>query len=166
MHWPFYQYKTARNRIQSPLHQVLEEQGACFGEVAGYEPPELVCTGWRQGRISIQAYKRQNWFEFYAEEHMAMRESVGIYDISSFGKFEVSGPDRRAGAAVDLCRKRCGGSRQSGLYAMAEPAGRNRSRCDGFQNRSGSLHDYHGDRFSVQGLVAPEKEPAGGAAAA
>jgi 4-methylaminobutanoate oxidase (formaldehyde-forming) len=34
MHWPFYQYKTARNRIQSPLHRVLEEQGACFGEVA------------------------------------------------------------------------------------------------------------------------------------
>jgi 4-methylaminobutanoate oxidase (formaldehyde-forming) len=92
MHWPFYQYKTARNRIQSPLHRVLEEQGACFGEVAGYERPNWFAQGGASPEYQY-SYKRQNWFEFYAEEHMAMRESVGIYDISSFGKFEVSGPD-------------------------------------------------------------------------
>jgi glycine cleavage system aminomethyltransferase T/glycine/D-amino acid oxidase-like deaminating enzyme len=92
MHWPFYQYKTARNRIQSPLHQVLEEQGACFGEVAGYERPNWFAQGGARAEYQY-SYTRQNWFEFYAEEHMAMRESVGIYDISSFGKFEVSGPD-------------------------------------------------------------------------
>ena len=92
MHWPFYQYKTARNRIQSPLHQVLEEQGACFGEVAGYERPNWFAQGGAKAEYQY-SYTRQNWFEFYAEEHRAMRESVGIYDISSFGKFEVSGPD-------------------------------------------------------------------------
>ena len=92
MHWPFYQYKTARNRIQSPLHQVLKEQGACFGEVAGYERPNWFAQGDAKAEYQY-SYKRQNWFEFYAEEHRAMRESVGIYDISSFGKFEISGPD-------------------------------------------------------------------------
>jgi len=91
MHWPFYQYKTARNRIQSPLHPVLEEQGACFGEVAGYERPNWFAQGGAKAEYQY-SYKRQNWFEFHAEEHRAMRESVGIYDISSFGKFEVSGP--------------------------------------------------------------------------
>jgi len=92
MHWPFYQYKTARNRIQSPLHQVLETQGACFGEVAGYERPNWFAQGDAKAEY-IYSYKRQNWFEFYAAEHRSMRESVGIYDISSFAKFEVSGPD-------------------------------------------------------------------------
>ncbi len=92
MHWPFYQYKTARNRIQSPLHEVLKEQGACFGEVAGYERPNWFAQGDVKAEYQY-SYKRQNWFEFYAEEHRAMRESVGIYDISSFAKFEVSGPD-------------------------------------------------------------------------
>jgi glycine cleavage system aminomethyltransferase T/glycine/D-amino acid oxidase-like deaminating enzyme len=92
MHWPFYQYKTARNRIQSPLHQVLKEQGACFGEVAGYERPNWFAQGGAKAEYNY-SYKRQNWFEFYAGEHSAIRESVGIYDISSFGKFEVSGPD-------------------------------------------------------------------------
>jgi 4-methylaminobutanoate oxidase (formaldehyde-forming) len=92
MHWPFYQYKTARNRIQSPLHEILKEQGACFGEVAGYERPNWFARGGAKAEYEY-SYKRQNWFEFYAEEHMAMRENVGIYDISSFDKFEISGPD-------------------------------------------------------------------------
>ena len=92
MHWPFYQYKTARNRMQSPLHQVLQEQGACFGEVAGYERPNWFARGGTKAEYQY-SYKRQNWFEFYGEEHKAVRENVGIYDISSFGKFEISGPD-------------------------------------------------------------------------
>jgi 4-methylaminobutanoate oxidase (formaldehyde-forming) len=92
MHWPFYQYKTARDRIQSPLHPVLKEQGACFGEVAGFERPNWFAQGGAKAEYHY-SYKRQDWFQFYAEEHRAMRENVGIYDISSFGKFEVSGPD-------------------------------------------------------------------------
>ena len=92
MHWPFYQYKTARGRIKSPLHDVLEQQGACFGEVAGYERPNWFAQDGARAEYEY-SYKRQNWFEFYAGEHMAVRESVGVYDISSFGKFEVSGPD-------------------------------------------------------------------------
>ena len=92
MHWPFYQYQTARNRIQSPLHQVLKEQGACFGEVAGYERPNWFARDGAKAEYQY-SYKRQNWFEFYAQEHRAVRESVGIYDISSFGKFEVYGSD-------------------------------------------------------------------------
>lgn len=92
MHWPFYQYKTGRNRILSPLHQVLGEQGACFGEIAGFERPNWFAKGGAKAEYQY-SYKRQNWFEFYAEEHRAVRENVGIYDISSFGKFEVTGPD-------------------------------------------------------------------------
>jgi len=92
MHWPFYQYKTARDKIQSPLHQVLKDQGACFGEVAGYERPNWFAQNGAKAEYEY-SYKRQNWFEFYAGEHMAVRQRVGIYDISSFGKFEVSGPD-------------------------------------------------------------------------
>ncbi|NOR19214.1 MAG: FAD-dependent oxidoreductase, partial [Xanthomonadales bacterium] len=92
MHWPFYQYKSARDCIQSPLHQVLKKQGACFGEVAGYERPNWFARDSAKPEYQY-SYKRQNWFEFYAEEHRSVRKSVGIYDISSFGKFEVSGPD-------------------------------------------------------------------------
>ena len=38
-------------------------------------------------------YRRQNWFEASASEHLAVRENVGFFDMSSFGKFLVQGRD-------------------------------------------------------------------------
>ena len=102
MHWPFYQYKTARDLWKSPVHDLLAEQGACFGEVGGYERANWYARNGAEAKYEY-SYKRQNWFNFYAEEHLAMRESVGVYDISSFGKFEVSGP----GAMATLQRLSC-----------------------------------------------------------
>ena len=92
MHWPFYQYHSARDLMLSPLHQTLREQGACFGEVGGYERPNWFARNGAEARYEY-SYKRQNWFEFHAQEHRAVRESLGIFDMSSFGKFEISGPD-------------------------------------------------------------------------
>ena len=103
MHWPFYQYQTARNKTQSPLHDVLEKQGGCFGEVGGYERPNWFAQDGAEAKYQY-SYKRQNWFDFYASEHMAVRENVGVYDISSFGKFEITGPD----AEKNLQRICCG----------------------------------------------------------
>ncbi|MFK8022059.1 MAG: FAD-dependent oxidoreductase [Pseudomonadales bacterium] len=91
MHWPFYQYHTARNLIHSPIHEQLKEQGACFGEVGGFERANWFAKPGQKAEYEY-SYKRQNWFQNYADEHKAMRDSVGVYDISSFGKFEVSGP--------------------------------------------------------------------------
>ena len=39
------------------------------------------------------SYGRQNWFDYSAAEHRAVREAVGVFDLSSFGKFLVQGPD-------------------------------------------------------------------------
>ncbi len=102
MHWPFYQYESARNLWRSPLHEELEQQGACFGEVGGYERPNWFARNGASAQYKY-SYKRQNWFDFYAAEHLSMRQSVGVYDISSFGKFEVSG----AGALATLQRLSC-----------------------------------------------------------
>ena len=39
------------------------------------------------------SYGRQNWFEYSAVEHRAVRESVGLFDQSSFAKFRLEGAD-------------------------------------------------------------------------
>ena len=39
------------------------------------------------------SWGRQNWFEFSAAEHMNVRENVGIYDLTSMGKFLMQGKD-------------------------------------------------------------------------
>ncbi len=92
MHWPFYQYKTARDLWKSPLHNELANQGACFGEVGGFERANWFALDGIEP-IYKYTYKKQNWLDFAAAEHHAVRHSVGMYDISSFGKFELTGPD-------------------------------------------------------------------------
>ena len=42
------------------------------------------------------SWKRQNFFDNVAAEHMAVRENVGMYDMSSFGKIRVEGRDATA----------------------------------------------------------------------
>ena len=38
---------------------------------------------------------RPNWFAAVGEEHRAVREAVGLFDQSSFAKFELDRPGRR-----------------------------------------------------------------------
>ena len=39
------------------------------------------------------SYKRQNWFEYSAAEHKAVRENVALFDQMSFGKIRLQGKD-------------------------------------------------------------------------
>jgi 4-methylaminobutanoate oxidase (formaldehyde-forming) len=91
-HWPFKQPASARNVRRTPFHDRLAERGACFGVVAGWEranwyAPEGVTAEYQY------SWGRQNWFAYSAAEHMAVRENVGVYDLSSMAKFIVQGRD-------------------------------------------------------------------------
>ena len=44
------------------------------------------------------AWGRQNWHDASGAEHRAVREAVGLFDQSSFGKFLVQGRDALRGA--------------------------------------------------------------------
>lgn len=92
MHWPFRQPDTARGVRRSALHDRLLAQGACFGEVAGWERPNWFAPKGREAKYEY-SYGRQNWFEHSAAEHRAVRESVGLFDQSSFAKFVLEGDD-------------------------------------------------------------------------
>ncbi len=95
MHWPHRQVETARPVRETPLHSRLVKYNACFGEAAGWEranwyAPQGVETAYQY------SYGRQNWFEHVGVEHRAVRESVGMFDLSSFGKAVVQGRDAEA----------------------------------------------------------------------
>ena len=94
-HFPYRQAATARGVRTSPVHERLASAGACFGEVAGWEranwfAPQGVKAAYRY------SWKRQNWFEASAAEHKAVREEVGLFDMTSFAKFRVEGRDAEA----------------------------------------------------------------------
>lgn len=99
-HFPYRQYASARGGRRTPFHNQLEKLGACFGEYAGWERANwfLPKGEQAQGRKAEYEYswKRQNWFEYARQEHMAVREKVGLFDLSTFAKFRVEGPDAEA----------------------------------------------------------------------
>jgi 4-methylaminobutanoate oxidase (formaldehyde-forming) len=95
MHWPFRQPETARGVRRSALHDRLLGSGACFGELAGWERPNWYAPEGTEAKYQY-SYGRQNWFGFSAEEHIAVRESVGLFDQSSFGKYILEGADAEA----------------------------------------------------------------------
>lgn len=92
MHWPFRQVETARGVRRTPLHDRLVAAGACFGEVAGWERANWYAPAGVEPRYAY-SYGRQNWFDFSAAEHRAVREAVGLFDQSSFAKLVVQGRD-------------------------------------------------------------------------
>jgi glycine cleavage system T protein len=95
MHWPFRQPETARGVRRSALHDRLSAQGACFGELAGWERPNWFAPKGVEPKYEY-SYGRQNWFGYSAEEHMAVRQAVGLFDQSSFGKYILEGADAEA----------------------------------------------------------------------
>ena len=94
-HFPFRQKATARGVRRTPFHHHLEQHGAVFGELAGWERANWFAEA-GQERAYEYSWKRQNWFKNRAREHQAVRENLGMYDMSSFGKLRVEGPDAEA----------------------------------------------------------------------
>ena len=95
MHWPYHQCETSRGVRTSPLHDRLAARGACFGAVAGWERANWFAPEGVEPKYEY-SYKRQNWFPYAAAEHKAVREAVGLFDLTSFSKFLVQGPDAEA----------------------------------------------------------------------
>lgn len=100
-HWPFRQYETARGVRKSALHDRLVAQGACHGEAFGWERPNWYAPKGVEASYKY-SYGRQNWFEYSAAEHFAVRESVGLFDQSSFAKFRLEGRD-----AISILNRVC-----------------------------------------------------------
>ncbi|MBV7330913.1 FAD-dependent oxidoreductase [Chloroflexi bacterium TSY] len=103
MHWPFKQFKTGRDVRKSTLHDRLAAHGACFGTAAGWERPNWFAPEGVEP-VYKYSYGRQNWFEYSAQEHKAVRENVGIFDQSSFAKYLIQGRD-----TLQLLNRICGG---------------------------------------------------------
>ena len=91
-HFPYRQMATARGVRRSPLHEHLKARGAVFGEVAGWERANWFARH-GQEREYRYSWKRQNWFDNQRDEHLAVRNGVGLFDMTSFGKIRVEGRD-------------------------------------------------------------------------
>ena len=92
MHWPYYQYLSARGARRSALHDRLLAAGACMGEAAGWERPNWFAEAGSRPQYEY-SYGRQNWFAACGAECHAVRDAVALFDQASFAKFLVQGVD-------------------------------------------------------------------------
>jgi 4-methylaminobutanoate oxidase (formaldehyde-forming) len=94
-HYPNRQRVTARPVICSPFHDRLAQNGACFSMFAGWERADWFAP---PGVDPVHEYSwgRANWFPHQREEHLAVRDTVGMYDLTSMHKYLVQGPDAEA----------------------------------------------------------------------
>ncbi|MEM9604861.1 MAG: FAD-dependent oxidoreductase [Pseudomonadota bacterium] len=79
----------------SPLYDTLKAKGAVFEEVYGFERPRWFA---RDGveQCDHDSFRRSPTDTLVHAEVAAVRESVGLMDITAFTKVEVSGPDAYA----------------------------------------------------------------------
>ncbi len=76
----------------TPIHGRLAARGAVFAETFGWERPKWFSADGGE----CYSFRRTNWFAPVAEECRAVRERVGVLDLSSFAKLEVTGYDAAA----------------------------------------------------------------------
>ncbi|MCB1339479.1 MAG: GcvT family protein, partial [Pseudooceanicola sp.] len=110
-HYPYRQKASARGVRRTPFHAQLAANGAVFGELSGWERANWFARPGQKPEYEY-SWQRQNFFGNVAAELAAVRTNVGLYDMSSFGKLRVEGPD-----AESFLNHVCGAD-------MAVPAGR------------------------------------------
>ncbi|MCA8967107.1 MAG: FAD-dependent oxidoreductase [Planctomycetes bacterium] len=96
--WPGMNRTDGRPVKTSPLYERLREAGAVHEEVFGWERPRWFA---REGLAQRDHYsfRRAAWHAAVDAEVAAVRERVGVMDISAFAKIDVTGRD--AAAFVD-----------------------------------------------------------------
>lgn len=90
--FPHEEYESGRPSIVSPLYERLKSHRAVFGSKLGWERPNWFAPEGIEAR-DVYSMGRQNWFGPVGDEHRHVREKVGVFDQSSFAKYELRGSD-------------------------------------------------------------------------
>jgi dimethylglycine dehydrogenase len=90
---PGEEFPAARDCRLTPLHDALKAKGAVHTQTFGWERPKWFSL---DGREEEHSYRRNNVFEVVRDECQAVRERVGIIDLTGFAKYDVTGADAEA----------------------------------------------------------------------
>ncbi|MCJ7814580.1 MAG: hypothetical protein MUP31_00875, partial [Xanthomonadales bacterium] len=135
----------ARGCRTSPLYDRLSNQGGVHTQTFGWERPKWFSP---DGREEDYSYRHNNTFEVVRDECLAVRERVGLLDLSGFAKYEVIGADAES-FLNRICANRM--PRKTGGIVLAHIlSGSGRIRAEMTVTRLGD------DRFYVLSAAAAE----------
>jgi 4-methylaminobutanoate oxidase (formaldehyde-forming) len=92
--YPNHERQAGRPLRVSPANEAQRELDAAFGEKSGWERVNWFESNAGAGDESLRprGWAGQHWSPAIGAEHRATRESVAIFDESSFAKLEIVGP--------------------------------------------------------------------------
>ena len=88
--FPGEEIKIAREIKKTPIYDKLKELGAKYIDSYGWEKPTWFSKNGDNEKFS---YRRTNSFETVKLECEKIKNNVGVLDLSTFAKYEISGPD-------------------------------------------------------------------------
>ena len=91
--YPGIERKSGRPLKTTPIYNDLLAHGAVMGQAYGWERPLWYAPN---GEVDEPSFQRPNWWEHVGREAQAMAEGCGLSEMSSYGKFRISGPDAMA----------------------------------------------------------------------
>ncbi|GAA4120905.1 FAD-dependent oxidoreductase [Knoellia locipacati] len=97
-HTPGVELLTGRGTFVSPVHDEMVAGGARLKDVSGWESADWYAGDGRTAQVT-PSWGRQEWFSQWEAEHRAVREAVGLIDMSFMATFRVTGAD--AGAVLE-----------------------------------------------------------------
>ncbi|HEY0389625.1 MAG TPA: FAD-dependent oxidoreductase [Gaiellales bacterium] len=102
--YPNHERQAGRPLRLSPAYARLAELGASFGEKSGWERANWFEPNAADGDESLRprGWAGENWSPAIHAEAIATRERAGLFDETSFAKFEVHGPGALAALQM-LC---------------------------------------------------------------
>lgn len=120
MTYPNEQLPAGRPLKMAPAHDAMTQAGCQWGVSWGLEVPLYFAD---KGFQETPSLKRSNAHDIVARECKAVREGVGLVDISGFSRFEVSGPHAQAWLDRIMASKLPGPGRAR-LAPMLSPQGK------------------------------------------
>ena len=120
MTYPNEQLPAGRPLKMAPAHSEMTQAGCHWGASWGLEVPLYFAP---EGFTEKPSLKRSNAHPIVAEECKAVREGVGLLDISGFSRFEVTGPNAEGWLNRVMASKLPGPGRAR-LAPMLSPEGK------------------------------------------
>ena len=121
--YPYQEFPAGRPIRTSPVYETLKAEGAVFGSNFGLEYPLWYA---RNGEAAEDryGYGRGNWFETVGEECRAVRDGVGLLEVSTFAKYEVTGEGAETWLNRIMANRMPGTVGKTVLTPMLSPRGR------------------------------------------
>ena len=121
--YPYQDFDAGRPLKGTPIYSALKDEGAVFAEYNGYEDPVYFARD-EEEKTPHYAFERASWFDVVGEECRAVRDSVGLFDFSTFAKYLVEGPGSEAWLDSIFANRIPSALGKSALMPMLSPKGK------------------------------------------